>query len=104
MKYIKFYDKWIDNDIQPIWLNIKTLFKRPVKDEKVEYWFLEVNENGSINREIAIGENGQIISIAPYKSNRGMWVDSLISVKPDQYKSITEGEFLGKWEMAMQTL
>lgn len=100
MKYIKFYEKWIDGSSENLLLKVRAFFKSRKKDKKVEYWLLEVNKDGSINREIGVNDKGKIVSIAPYHANRGQWVDSKVSLNPDEYKSITEEEFIEKWKFA----
>lgn len=80
-----------------------TIFKvGDFSENNIEYWLLEINENGRINREVSIGDNGQIISIAPFRSNRGLWVDSMVSINSEDYESITAKEFLDCWESATQ--
>lgn len=66
----------------------------------VYYWILEINEEGEVCKEIAFDIKNQIVSFAPYKNNRGQWVDSSILLNVnDEYEEITPSQFEKLWEM-----
>ena len=97
MKYIKFNEAWIDNNksYTSWWCKLFYFDQKPKAN--VSYWLLEVDDNGSITKEIAIDENGIIVQSEPRADNRGEWVDSNISINSDDYEQIEYEYFLKYW-------
>jgi len=88
---------------RPRWLNI---FNRllpaanPSFDDqirKVEYWWIEVNEQGVPQREIAFAKGGQAIAAMPLGRNYGFWTDSQVVLDPREYERVNDSDFEHYW-------
>jgi hypothetical protein len=42
----------------------------------VTHWWLEIDGNGEVLREIGFDPNDQVVAIAPYRNNYGIFTDS----------------------------
>ncbi len=66
--------------------------------EQVNSWYLEIEPKyGLANREIGFSENGNPIVFGPFKSNRGLWIDSPVKFNADDFENITKDEFERFW-------
>ena len=69
---------------------------------KVHDYLIEFDDNGIPNREIGLDNFGKVLFIAPWKRNRGFWVDedlilidfqksfNLVNISKDQFESYWE--------------
>ncbi|HLF65865.1 MAG TPA: hypothetical protein VI603_19035 [Saprospiraceae bacterium] len=110
MNYIKFSEIWIEEKrFRKPFFSLHKYFKSKTAEignekKKIAYWFLEVNENGKICREIAFDNKNQLIEKAPFGENRGQWVDSNGSLNPLDYENVPISLFNEKWKQEINSV
>ena len=62
---------------------------------QVRKWLVEVDDRGNVAREIALGENGTPLFIAPDTRNRGFWSDHVFS--DDELAPVEASHFESLW-------
>jgi hypothetical protein len=65
--------------------------------QNVVTWYLEIDENGKITREIGMDHQEETIVIGPWGRNRGLWPDSPVVLEPKDYTSVGKTDFDEKW-------
>jgi hypothetical protein len=59
----------------------------------VRLWWVEVNDAGAPQREVAFGEGDQVLIASPLGETLGFWTDSSMTFKPDEYPSVSQEAF-----------
>jgi hypothetical protein len=99
MNYIRYEEKWIDDlSSKRGCLFLGTTQKTSLAKDTVHYWLLEIDDKGKVHRELGININHQVVCKAPYKEDRGQWVDSNILVNPEDFERVLESLFDKMWE------
>jgi hypothetical protein len=89
----------------PAWLQI---LKRvlpaanPDFDDRIrdiQYWWIEVNEQGQPQREIGFSGNDQAVMAMPLGENCGYWADSQMILEPRDYKRVNQADFENQWSI-----
>ena len=65
---------------------------------QVRLWLLEVNDDGTPNREVALNENKEPIFSAPNERNYGLWTDSPTIFGTDSLEPIEQSYFEEMWQ------
>jgi hypothetical protein len=66
---------------------------------EVQYWWVEVNDQGQPQREIAFAKNGQAIAAMPLGRNYGFWTDSQMVFEASGYEEVTYSDFERQWSI-----
>jgi hypothetical protein len=65
---------------------------------QVKLWLLEVNDDGTPNREVALNKNKEPIFSAPNERNYGLWTDSSNILSPESLDPIESSYFEEMWD------
>ena len=102
-RYIKYTDK-IDFKQGGFFTNfISKVFPKPDPDfdskfEHIDIWYLEIEPKyGLAHREIGLSKSREPIVFGPFKSYRGLWIDSLVKFNADDFENISKDEFEKNW-------
>lgn len=68
----------------------------------VKRWALEIDELGRANREIGLGENGEVLFRAPDERNMGMWTDSSMIFGAGDLEPMEQSKFEALWAESKQ--
>jgi hypothetical protein len=68
---------------------------------KVKTWLLEVEDDGSPVREVALDEEGRALFRAPQGRNLGFWTDSNTTFADADLAVISSEEFESYWTKAL---
>lgn len=63
----------------------------------VRRWALEVDAMGKPLREVGLGEGSKVLFRAPDRRNRGMWMDSQVTIAAEDLESLDQAEFEALW-------
>ncbi|WP_312957768.1 hypothetical protein [Stutzerimonas nitrititolerans] len=66
----------------------------------VRSWLVEVDEDGNVQREIALSENGLPLFAAPAARNCGFWTDSNKQFERAELGELSAAEFDAAWSSA----
>ncbi len=101
MRYIKVLSKELISEIKPCFILrfFNILMPESTNQDKECYWYLELNDNGTVNREISFSNKHKIVSKAPLNRDRGLWADSNVTLNYNEYEQIDQKEFLYYWEI-----
>ena len=71
---------------------------------KIQKWCLEVDDTGTVTREIALdGEGLPVFRIPDGSSNRGFWIDEDRKFSPEELKPLAEEEFERLWRLGKES-
>ncbi|NVO85407.1 hypothetical protein [Hymenobacter terrestris] len=83
------------------WVLLRVVPKASPDYEKrlalVEYWLVEVNEEGAALREIGFTAAHQPVLFAPTNRNYGLWTDSDRVFSPEEFTSRNDFPFDATW-------
>ncbi|RLD19515.1 MAG: hypothetical protein DRI69_08205 [Bacteroidetes bacterium] len=93
MKTVIIYENsWIDYGAKPVSSSGEDI------QRSIEYWWLELNENGVPIRELGFDINDQVKYAAPKNKDRGLWTDSMTYFKtPEEYVQVNNTFFEEQW-------
>jgi hypothetical protein len=103
-RYIKYIERIKFKPPGVILRFISKLLPKPDPDfddlyEGVDFWYLEIDQKLQLpTREIGFNKDGIPIVIGPFRSNRGLWIDSPVKWNPDDFESISKDDFEAKWD------
>lgn len=69
---------------------------------EVHYWYLEIHNQGKVNREIGFNNKGEPIVFLPNKSNpHGFWSDAPVTFDAEEWQKVDTFEFMSIWRVEL---
>jgi hypothetical protein len=68
---------------------------------QVRHWLVEINDDGTPEREVGLNAEGIPVVAGPVGPNMGYWTDGSYQFNAEQHEPVAAQEFVNAWQQAV---